>query len=255
MNNLFIYGCSHSVAHKIPDDKFWGLLLAEKLKLNTKDPDNTQNNIRACPGRGVGHIMSKLNRDIYNREFKKGDVVIWNTSYPARFSTPYVNSDIDDGIFGQDWFDRAEYKITDMRGKKRKLWSHDMKMAGFWFQETVVGYEMLKKMDVEVYQWNLFSTKELDSLLELVTDWSHNELISENRYGPNHCLNDRIGERPVSSWENLILPPSESWLKFIETAGYMLGEGDTHMNVRGHKRFSEHFYEKIMEIRSDRNKT
>jgi len=68
MNSLFIYGCSHSAGHEIPNEKFWGYLLSQRLNLHLVDSTN--------PGHGLGHIISSLFRDIYNKRIKKGDVVI-----------------------------------------------------------------------------------------------------------------------------------------------------------------------------------
>ena len=246
MNSLFIYGCSHSVAHKIPNEKFWGYLLSQRLNLHLVNSTN--------PGCGLGHIISSLFRDIYNKRIKKGDVVIWNTSYPSRFTSPKINSDIKSGRHGQDSLQREEYKIVD-NGKKKRLWASDMDMVNYWFQETVVGYDILKSVGIETYQWTLFGIEELSDLLKMAHEW--NQLEME--------LN-----RPISSWENLIPSPSEykDWLAFIESNKYMMGtdsnrmtsithpQRDSHMNVKGHEVFYNHFYNEIKEIRdSDRNKT
>jgi len=244
MSKLFIYGCSHSTNHNIPPESFWGYLLSKKLKLELPDIS------RACPGRGLGHIITMLQRDIYNKIFEKGDVVIWNTSYPARFSTPYLHRDIEVGMYGQDTLKRSEYKITDIDGKKKRLWADDMDMMNYWFEQTVVGYDILKSMGVEVYQWNLINTQELDGLLKVVRDRNQNEMELEQWRGK--CfLNDKISNRPVSSWENLIEPPDNfgDWVSFIESSEYMISPSDTHMNETGHTKFSNHFYDKIMEMR------
>lgn len=251
MSKLFIYGCSHSTHHNIPQESFWGYLLSKKLKLELSDKH------RACPGRGLGHIMNILYKDIYNQEFKDGDVVIWNTSYPARFSTPYLNDDINVGLHGQDYLDRPEYKITDMDGKKKRLWAHDMDMINYWFQQTVVGYDILKSMGVEVYQWNLINTQELDKLLKVVRDRNQNEISFEGERGKSF-LNDKIFERPVSSWENLIEPPDNfvDWISFIESLENMISQDDSHMNENGHRKFSNYLYDSIKEVRNnDRNNT
>jgi|TARA_B100001079_G_C16272185_1_gene452652 hypothetical protein len=63
MNNLFIYGCSHSVGHRIDEKEFWGYLLSQRLNLNLV--------ISSCPGEGIGHIIFSLFRDIYNKRIKK----------------------------------------------------------------------------------------------------------------------------------------------------------------------------------------
>ena len=234
MNSLFIYGCSHSAGHEIPNEKFWGYLLSQRLNLHLVDSTN--------PGHGLGHIISSLFRDIYNKRIKKGDVVIWNTSYPSRFTTPKINSDIKPGRHGQDSLKRKEYKIVD-NGKKKRLWASDMDMVNYWFQETVVGYDILKSMGIETYQWTLLGIEELSDLLKMAHEW--NQLEME--------LN-----RPISSWENLIPSPSEyqDWSWFIQSNEYTIGDGDAHMNVKGHEVFYNNFYNRIKEIRDNgRNKT
>ena len=234
MNNLFIYGCSHSVGHRVAKEEFWGYLLSQRLNLNLVDSTN--------PGRGLGHIISSLFRDIYNKRIKKGDVVIWNTSYPSRFTSPKINSDIKCARYGQDSLKRKEYKIVD-NGKKKRLWSSDMDMVNYWFQETVVGYDILKSMGIETYQWTLFGIEELSGLLKMAHKWRPSEMELD---------------RPISSWENLIPSPSEykDWLRFIESRKYMIGDGDAHLNKKGHKVFYNHFYNEITEIRDNgRNKT
>lgn len=248
MSKLFIYGCSHSSNHRVSMNEFWGQLLSNQLKLDKLV-------VRSAPGRGVGHILSLLFEDIYNREIQVGDVVIWNTSYPARFSHPYLNRDIAVGQFGQDSLDRAEYRIKDVDGKTKRLWSHDMDMINHWFQQTVVGYDIIKGLGVEVYQWCLFGVEELEELLNVVTLRNKNEITYENEKGLCY-LNPTIDTRPIIKWENLIQPPSEykDWMEFIEY--HMLGlDGETntfdaHMNVRGHKRFSQELYKTIKEIRN-----
>ena len=234
MNNLFIYGCSHSVGHNIPNEKFWGYLLSQRLNLNLVGTP--------CSGKGLGHIISSLFRDIYNKSIKEGDVVIWNTSYPSRFTSPYINNDIKVGSHGQDTLQREEYKIVD-NGKKKRLWASDMDMVNYWFQETVVGYDILKSMGIETYQWTLFGIEELSGLLKMAHKWRPSEMELD---------------RPISSWENLIPSPSEykDWLRFIESSEYMIGDGDSHMNKKGHRVFYNHFYNEIRRIRdNDRNKT
>ena len=56
MSKLFIYGCSHSTNHNIPQESFWGYLLSKKLKLELSFK------YRACPGRGLGHerVMDRV---------------------------------------------------------------------------------------------------------------------------------------------------------------------------------------------------
>jgi hypothetical protein len=238
MNNLFIYGCSHSVGHNIPNEKFWGYLLSQRLNLNLVGT--------LCSGKGLGHIISSLFRDIYNKSIKEGDVVIWNTSYPSRFTSPKINSDIYHFIHGQDSLQREEYKIVD-NGKKKRLWASDMDMVNYWFQETVVGYDILKSMGIETYQWTLLGIEELSGLLKMAHKWRPSEMELD---------------RPISSWENLIPSPSgyQDWSWFIESNEYMIGEFqggiDAHMNVKGHEVFYNHFYNRIKEIRDNgRNKT
>ena len=234
MNNLFIYGCSHSYEHRMVTEDFWGYLLSQRLNLHLVDSTN--------PGRGLGHIISSLFRDIYNKSIKEGDVVIWNTSYPSRYTSPYINNDIKVGSHGQDTLQREEYKIVD-NGKKKRLWSSDMDMVNYWFQETVVGYDILKSMGIETYQWTLLGIEELSDLLKMAHEWNQLEMELD---------------RPISSWENLIPSPSEyqDWSWFIESNEYTIGDGDAHMNVKGHEVFYNHFYNRIKEIRDNgRNKT
>ena len=35
-------------------------------------------------------------------------------------------------------------QIKDVDGKTKRLWSHDMDMINHWFQQTVVGYDIIK---------------------------------------------------------------------------------------------------------------
>ena len=51
--------------------------------------------------------------------------------------------------------------------------------------------------------------------------------------------------------KNLVIHNFQVW-----TLEYTIGDGDAHMNVKGHEVFYNHFYNRIKEIRDNgRNKT
>ena len=69
-------------------------------------------------------------------------------------------------------------KIVD-NGKKKRLWASDMDMVNYWFQETVVGYDILKSMGIETYQWTLLGIEELSDLLKMAHEWNQLEMELE----------------------------------------------------------------------------
>lgn len=236
-NTLWAYGCSwtHSLHHEQRYGlKFWPEILSEKIGF-----DSVNNGFG---GQSNSESTIKLFRQI--EKIKKGDLVIFEFTYPDRFPVPLVN----ENPLRESWSSKDIFEIEDV------LINFDWHQINYFREEKFYGEEKIKKYIDFVLDFRIELLILAFKNIIPIFDYLENKIGATVKYwflSPMHRSDENLTEKrkenvikTITSSSRLIYFPLNEERNNIDAYSFISNRGLRYSDV--YKNYEDKFWNELI---------